>query len=147
MLKSDKIVDVLDRLARRFETQIEDGPGCSECKAWGQFLEMERSHHQIGLYGTASGLIVLQSANRSNSAAGRQALKTLQFWWNQRQNTAKQPGQWFLQTLRVAYLHMALGWIEDESAKSLRREVAQRLWNTQLPGGQWGHYWESSSRT
>ena len=143
MLQSKKIDVVLDRLAGRFEAQIEDGPNCSECKAWGQFLEMERSHHQIGLYGTASGLIVLQSANRKNSAAVRQAQETLQFWWNQRQDSARQPAQWFLQTLRVAYLHIALGGIKDESAKSLRREVAQRLWNTQLPGGQWGHYWES----
>ena len=143
MLQAVHIVDVLDRIARRFETQIEDVPGCTECKAWGQFLEMERRHHQIGLYGTASGLIVLQLADRSNSAAVRQALKTLQFWWDQRQNTEEQPGQWFLLTLRVAYLHMALSCIEDDSANLLRREVAQRLWDTQLPAGQWGHYWES----
>ena len=143
MLQSAQIVDVLDRLARHFESQVEEVPDHSEFRAWGQFLEVERRHHQIGLYGTASGLIVLQLANRHTSAVVRQALKTLQCWWEQRHDTAQQPGHWFLQTLRVAYLYMALGCLEDDSANSLRQEVAQRLWDTQLPGGQWGNYWES----
>ena len=143
MLQSAQIVDVLDRLAHHFESQVEEVPSHSEFRAWGQFLEVERLHHQIGLYGTASGLIVLQLANRHTSAVVRQALKTLQFWWEQRHDTAQQPGQWFLQTLRVAYLYMALGCFKDDSANSLRQEVAQRLWDTQLPGGQWGNYWES----
>ena len=85
----------------------------------------------------------MQSANRCASAVVKQTLKTLQFWWEQRQDTEQQPGQWFLQTLRVAYLHMALSSIKDDSANLLRQEVAKRLWDTQLPGGQWGHYWES----
>ena len=38
---------------------------------------------------------------------------------------------------------MALSCVDDDSANSLRQEVAQRLWDTQLPGGQWGNYWES----
>ena len=143
MLQSADIVDVLDRLAQNFENQVDEVPDKSECRAWGQFLGMERRHHQIGLYGTASGLIVLQSANRCASTVVKQALKTLQFWWEQRQDTEQQPGQWFLQTLRVAYLHMALSSIKDDSANLLRQEVAKRLWDTQLPGGQWGHYWES----
>lgn len=143
MLQSAQIEDVLDRLAHHFETQIEDVPDNPEGKAWGQFLEVERRHHQIGLYGTASGVIVLPLANRGSSAAVRQALKTLQFWWDQRQNTEQQPGQWFLQTLRVAYFYMALKCLNDDSAKSLRQDVARRLWDTQLSGGQWGNYWES----
>ena len=143
MLQSAQIVDVLDRLARHFEKNVDEVPDHPEFRAWGQFLEVERRYHQIGLYGTASGLIVLKLANRHTSAVVRQALETLQFWWDQRHDTDQQPGQWFLQTLRVAYLHLALGNLEDDKADSLRQEVAQRLWDTQLSGGQWGNYWES----
>ena len=74
MLQSAQIVDVLDRLAHHFESQVEEVPSHSDFRAWGQFLEVERLHHQIGLYGTASGLIVLQLANRHTSAVVRQAL-------------------------------------------------------------------------
>ena len=153
MLKSAAIRDVLDRMAHNFESQVEEVttkdvpveeiPDCSEFRAWGQFLGVEKRYHQIGLYGTASGLIVLQLADRHNSTVVTQALKTLQFWWEQRHATERQPGQWFLQTLRVAYLYMALGCLENDEGEALRQEVAQRLWGTQLPGGQWGHYWES----
>ena len=143
MLQSAQIVVILDRLARRFEDEVEIDPNCSEVRGWGQFLKMEKSHFQMGLYGTASGLIALQLANRGSSETLKQALKTLQLWWNDRQDVAQQPGQWFLQTLRVAYLYMALDCLNDESATSLRQELGQSLWNSQLPGGQWGNYWQS----
>ena len=143
MPQSAQIVDIFDRLARRFEDEVETDPNCSQVRGWGQFLKMERSHFQIGLYGTASGLITLQLADRGSSATVKQALNTLQLWWKQRQDVTQQPGQWFLQTLRVAYLYMALDCLTDDSATSLRKEVGQSLWDTQLPGGQWGNYWQS----
>ena len=144
MLKSAEILDVLDHLARHFQDEVETDPNCSQVRGWGQFLKIERSHFQIGLYGTASGLIALQLANRGSSEALKQALETLRLWWGHKQDAAQQPGQWFIQTLRVAYFYMALDCLNDDSATTLRKDVGQRLWDTKLPSGQWGNYWQSN---
>lgn len=145
MLKSAELSDTLDRLASHFDTQAEQLPGEPELRAWGQFVDTARRHHQTGLYGTASGVIVLQLAGRQGDTTVKQALRTLDLWWSQRDDFGLQPAEWFLQTLRVAYLYMALSRIDDSDSltDALRIAVAQRLWETQLPGGQWGNYWES----
>ncbi len=142
MLQNSKIVALLDQLARRFENQQEQPAGLpagSEASGWGQFLDAPKHVLQVGLYGTSAGLLVLTQAGRGNSEPIQHALELLGFWWGNDQGL-NYGAEKFAQTLRLAFLNLALGLSAVPEARRMRDEIAARLLSELQSNGLWGNF-------
>jgi hypothetical protein len=133
----------MDRLATRFEADIQ--PGTAECGAqgWGQFLDNPKSHLQVGPYGTAAGLIVLALAERGQGVPVTEAQKLLACWWALRDDPTKQEHRLYVQTLRLALQYMAFRFSAPNPPPAML-EIKEALLGRVLPAGMWGNYWTSA---
>jgi hypothetical protein len=142
VLRNSEITALLDQLARRFENQQEQPAGLSaqsRASGWGQFLDAPKHVLQVGIYGTSAGFLVLTQAGRGNSEPIQHALELLEYWWGnpQGQNYGAEK---FAQTLRLAFLNLALGFSAVPEARRMRDEVAKRLLSELQSTGLWGNF-------
>jgi hypothetical protein len=137
--------DLLDRLARRFEDAAQVPGEEKDARGWGQFLDAPKRHSQIGPYGTSAGIIVLSLAGRGQSALTKQATALLSHWWQRREDD-KYVQRRFVQTTRLAFLHLALRLSGIPDTEETRAEVERALIERLLPYGMWGNYWLTSNK-
>ncbi len=148
MLSVEDLKAALDRLAARFEENIQAEAKCN-AQGWGQFLDNPKNHLQVGPYGTSAGLIVLALADRGGqSLAVTEAKKLLGCWWALRTDPLKQEHRLYVQTLRLAFQYMALRLsgiasydpIVNEPRKALLAQILP------LPSRSWGNFWTASTK-
>ncbi len=139
MLTSEELSEALDRLAEKFENNLQPSPDC-DARGWGQFLDNPRSQ-QVGPYGTCAGLIVLTLAGRGKSFPVTEAQKLLDCWWGQRDNPADKAHSLYVQTLRLAFQHLAVRLSTIASTDHTVWELRKALLDRLLPSELWGNYW------
>ena len=145
MLTAEELKEALDRLAGRFEENIQAENEC-HAEGWGQFLDNPKAHLQVGPYGTSAGLIVLALAGRGQSNPVLQAQNLLNCWWALRDDPNNQAHRLYVQTLRLALQHMALRLSAanpDDAVVTAHREA---MLSRVLPAGLWGNYWTSGTK-
>ncbi len=142
MIEAAELKDLLDRLARRFEDVAQESTEAPCAWGWGQFLDAPKRHKQIGSYGTSAGILVLALAGRGMSVLTTQADALLHYWWMHREQ-GDYARQRFVQTLRLAFLNLALRLSPAIDADKIRAEVENTLLERLLPSGMWGNYWIS----
>jgi hypothetical protein len=129
---------VLSGLAKRFEERAVSSATVPTARGWGQFLDGAPSP-QIGLYGTAAGVLTRALAGQGQDILATESLELLQHWWDRRFDDDDAAG-YMCQTVRLAFLHMALRLSELPAAEGLRGEVAQTLKDRVLPNHLWGNW-------
>jgi hypothetical protein len=144
VLSAEELKEALDRLATRFEADIQ--PGTAECGAqgWGQFLDNPKTHLQVGPYGTAAGLIVLALAERGQSVPVTDAQRLLACWWALRDDPTKQEHRLYVQTLRLALQHMAWRFSAPDPPPPAMTEIREALLDRVLPSEMWGNSWANA---
>src|SRR5205807_2217988 len=111
-----------------------------DAAGWGQFLDGPVANTQIGLYGTSAGILVRALAGRANSPLGDKVLKLAHQWWQQRDSDAR-AREILGQTLRLAFLNLALRTSDPNQRFELTREVGKTLRQRILGEMMWGNYW------
>jgi hypothetical protein len=129
----------LELLAKKFADTVQD-LGDSEGRGWGQFLDAPSRHRQVGLYGTAAGLIVLSLAGHSQGVAARRTAETIAHWWSVR-DTDTYAAQRFLQNLRLSFAFLGLRLSNQEAFSEASSEMELALLQRCLPSGGWGNWW------
>lgn len=146
MTKAGEIVELLDILARRFENaeqrdpQLRGGKVIAGTCGWGQFLDASKLHRQVGPYGTSAGLLVLGLAGRGPSALTQQASKLLRHWWDN-QNADEYAHERLVQTVRLAFLNLAMRLSGLPECVTISIEIERALAQRLLPAGMWGNFW------
>jgi hypothetical protein len=142
----DRVRSALDQLADAFARQEQTVPNSNE-RGWGQFLDLPRSHVQIGSYGTASALLALALADRTNLISGENSA-CLSVKWESSTASSRRSSQ----TLRMAFAHLTLRVIRTKNGGSLpnalenvyaglRMELLARCINQNA----WGDWWISNN--
>lgn len=144
MVEAAELKDLLDRLARRFEDSAQVWEKAPDVRGWGQFLDAPKRHKQIGPYGTSAGVIVLALAERGQSVLTKQAATLLDCWWKRREQD-DYVHERLVQTLRLAFLNLALQLSGVSDNDGVRAEVEKALIERLLPSGMWGNYWITNS--
>jgi hypothetical protein len=122
------------RLAGEFDRTLHPHPEFPDAKGWGQFLSAE--HLQVGLYGTCSEILVKTVASRQ-SPIDKGVREYLVCLWRNRQGETE---RYFNQTVRVAFLVLALARVADPQLLQLRAEAMDELTERQRPDGAWGDW-------
>jgi hypothetical protein len=122
------------RLAQQFDQTLHAPPEKPVEKGWGQFLSAE--HHQVGLYGTCSGVLVKTIALPS-SPIDEGITTYLARLWGERHGNAE---RYFNQTVRLAFLVLALARVQVPQLVILRAEVVKELVARQRTDGAWGDW-------
>lgn len=132
----------LDLLSSRFSESSVEGKGG---RGWGQFIDGDRGHTQIGPYGTSAGLIVSALANgHVDLPANNEAVKELENEWNLYRKGESEQLKLFSQNVRLALVLLAVrmaGAHFSKFADDIRSELIAR----QLSNGSWGEWWVSNS--
>ena len=139
MISDDRIREMLDHLAGCFENETSDPGG------WGQFLDVPRRHIQVGVYGTAAGLIALALAERGADAVTQEAAGQLSGWWQSRM-TSERAAARVVQNVRLGFVLLAMRLTPSDACGQARDEIQQELLSRILPSGLWGEYWSSAER-
>jgi hypothetical protein len=142
-MDSAELTERLDSLARRFEDNSETAPD-TDFIGWGQFLDVQKKYQQLGPYGTGAGLIVLALADRGQSRPIVKAQELLNYWWGRRNDPNDRSHRQYIQTLRVAFQHLALRLSGTPATDSHLLETRRVLLDRVLPSGFWGNYWTTS---
>ncbi len=146
MLTVEDLKAALDRLAARFEENIQ--AEAEQCKAqgWGQFLDNPKAHLQVGPYGTSAGLIVLALAERGQSFPVTEAQKLLGCWWALRVDPKNQEHRLYVQTLRLAFQYMAVRLSGRNTNDPIVKEHRAALLVQVLTSKLWGNFWTNSTK-
>jgi hypothetical protein len=144
-----EIQGLLERIAQRFESSADTWPQkepSETFRGWGQFLDAPKVHKQIGLYGTAAGVLVLSAASRGRSQLSTDAAKLLTYWWqNKDEPDPRNYGyEKLIQTLRVSFVALALRLSDVPEAAKAAAEAVNWLLSAVLSSGLWGNYWTSA---
>lgn len=144
-IDSDSIDAALNSIATKFEVQYQSEPGNPSLGGWGQFLDGPRPHRQIGLYGTAAGLLVLSLADRTETPCTVGATALLSHWWREwhDQNTGYGSPK-FCQNHRLAFCALCLRNTPNPEAQKLGVEIEEELLRRSGPKAKWGDYWSSA---
>jgi hypothetical protein len=140
LIEPGELRDLLDGLATRFEEATQAVDQFPDGRGWGQFLDAPKQHRQVGPYGTSAGIVVLALAGRGQTPLIRQASALLQHWWTLR-DTDDYARQRFVQTTRLAFLHLALRLSGLPEIQAFCGDVRQTLLDRLLPSRMWGAYW------
>jgi len=142
MVDSDSVDAALNSIAMKFEGQYQTEAEDSEVGGWGQFLDGPRPHRQIGLYGTAAGLLVLSLADRTDTPCTCGATKLLHKWWREwRDSSAGYAKTKFCQNLRLAFSALCLRNTHNDMATTVAREIENEMLRRVGSRGRWGDYW------
>jgi hypothetical protein len=136
MTTVDNLRGYVARLAQRFDENIRTSVSDPTQKGWGQFIAAEHHSHQIGLYGTSAGILVKTIAS-SQTQIDHAVQKYLSEQWNLRHNQSQ---KYFNQTIRLAFLILALARAEDQLLKTIRDEAVKELVGRQRRDGAWGDW-------
>jgi hypothetical protein len=137
----DNLIDLrayLARLAQEFDQTLHASAADPNCKGWGQFLSGES--HQIGLYGTCSGVLV-KSIGAPSSPIDQGVVEYLVTQWRDRANNSQ---RYFNQTIRLSFLVLALARIKIPELITIRNDAVRELETRQRSDGAWGD-WGSSA--
>jgi hypothetical protein len=122
------------RLAQQFDQTIHHPSGETSEKAWGQFLSAEQQ--QVGLYGTCSGILVKAIASPPSPVDPGTVMYLAQLW-KARKGSAE---RYFNQTVRLAFLVLALARVQLPELVLLRGEAVRELVARQRSDGAWGDW-------
>lgn len=125
---ADKIKYISSEIQKSPRVDAEDGSKTG----WGQFVDAPSHIHQIGPYGTSAALLIQSFAHRE-APAPSSAVKQLQAFWDEPQESNKL----FTQNVRAAFLVLALAEVTDQSLISLRDKVVNELRRRQRKDGGW----------
>jgi hypothetical protein len=134
MKSSTDLESYLPRLVQQFDEGIHSSPTDASTRGWGQFLSPES--HQIGLYGTCSGILVTTIGSPS-APIDSGAVNYLVSSWNQR---GIQTQRYFNQTLRLAYFVLSLARVQVPALLTIRNQAVAELTERQRPDGGWGDW-------
>ena len=139
----NRVRSALGQLADRFTAQEQTA---GNHRGWGQFLDVPREHLQIGSYGTASALLALALANRTNLISADNAACLSDKWAG-----AVSPSR-SSQTLRLAFTHLALRGIRAKSGgklpnqlEAIYTDIRQELLSRCINNNSWGDWWVNTS--
>lgn len=144
MVEASSLINLLDRLAVRFEDAAQAPDDAADRRGWGQFLDAPRRHRQTGPYGTSAGVLVLALADRGNSILATQAAALLRDWWANR-DTNLYAHERLVQTVRLAFFNLAVRLSPTFAADGIRREVESSLLGQLHPSNMWGNFWVSAA--
>jgi hypothetical protein len=140
---ANRVRSALGQLADRFTAQEQ---AAGNHRGWGQFLDVPREHLQIGSYGTASALLALALANRTNLISADNAECLSEKWAG-----AVSPRR-SSQTLRLAFTHLALRGIRAKSGgklpdqlEAIYTDIRQQLLSRCINNNAWGDWWVNAS--
>jgi hypothetical protein len=139
MITAPQIRTLLDGLARRFENrpQFDSEGSRAGALGWGQFLDGQPKHNQVGPYGTCSGIIARVLAGRGPDELDRSVGILIEEWWKTRD---EDKGRHFGQTIRLAMLHLALRLKNDPTLGWVLKEVEETLLGNIRADSMWGNY-------
>lgn len=140
MVEAPELKEYLSNLAQRFEDVAQNQTLVLNAQGWGQFLDAPKRHRQIGLYGTAAGVIVLALAERGQSILMQQAVTFLVHVWEHHE-AEKSYHKYLVQNLRLAILNLALRVSKSPGTDSVCSQIEEVLMERILPSGLWGNYW------
>lgn len=141
MITAPQLRTLLDGLARRFENrpQSEDEFAGSGALGWGQFLDGQPKHNQVGPFGTCAGVITRALAGRGRDQLDAHVNTLIEHWWAARSTSASH-AKFLGQTIRLAMLHLAIRLKDDSSLAVLAKELEETLLNDIRSDQMWGNY-------
>jgi hypothetical protein len=142
---ADELHELTSRLAEKFETNLQEESDECDAHGWGQFLDNPKPHLQVGPYGTSAGLVVLALAVRGQSNPVTEAQRLLGCWWALRDNPENPAHRLYVQTLRLAFQHLALGLSVTSFGDQILNETRAALLARVLTSKLWGNYWTNDS--
>jgi hypothetical protein len=143
MKDAAEIQGMLERIAQRFENSADiwpDGQLSENFRGWGQFLDAPKVHKQIGLYGTAAGVLVLNAARRGPNQLSTDAGRLLAYWWQKKDDPNNYGYEKLIQTLRVSFVALALRLSGVPETAKAASEALDWLLSIVLSTGLWGNY-------
>lgn len=141
MIVTTPVSGYLSRLAQRFDENLRTSPSDPTQKGWGQFIVAEHHSNQVGLHGTSAGLLVKLAAN-PNSTIDDGVVNYLTTQWAGRHKTSQ---KYFNQTVRLAFMILALAKPSDDRLLPLRNEAVAELLKRQHGDGTWGDWHQEDS--
>ncbi len=130
----------LDRMAERVDNAEQSYDDVPDGRGWGQFLDGPKDHRQVGPYGVCSGVIVRSLAGREHKGPEQTALHVLFELYQRHEAGNPRERKYFAQTLRLAYLCLALR-LAGSSAADVAERAQEELLARVLPNGSWGDWW------
>jgi hypothetical protein len=139
-METEQIEALLGRLALAFENVRKTPESLAGARAWGQFLDGDTSHQQVGLYGTSAGILVRALAGRGSDSLADEVRQFVRHIWSRRSSDTIWR-EFLGQTTRLAFLNLALRVSRIMDGEGLEQEVEAELLGRLLPTGMWGDYW------
>jgi hypothetical protein len=141
MITPPQIRSLLDGLARKFDARplTEYEVKGNRAEGWGQFLDSQPEHNQIGPFGTCSGIIARALASRGADILDDHVNNLIKHWWSERDDPNSH-AKFLGQTIRLAMLHLALRIRNSDAMSVVTSEVRARLLGASRPDGMWGNY-------
>ncbi|MGH9476173.1 MAG: hypothetical protein ACRD1C_07555 [Terriglobales bacterium] len=142
-VNQNRVAVLLEKLAEKFDTAIQQEGGATSQWGWGQFLDDSKERRQIGPYGTSAGMIVRALAQGVGAAPDARPSAIITSWWREWKSGSGSGRKVFCQNLRLAFFLLALRLSSIDAA--LSAEAEEELLKRNLGDDMWGDYWESDT--
>jgi hypothetical protein len=134
MKNTPDLKSYLARIADEFDQCLHTSPEDPAFKGWGQFLSPES--RQIGLYGTCAGILV-KAIGTPDAPIDPGVQSYLVSLWRDRDGKTE---RYFSQTIRLAFLILALARVQVPALMSIRNAAVRELTDRQRSDGAWGDW-------